>query len=89
MAGGFFTDTESFTGGVQPSPSVAPDTQPAEQSPGGLFIDNIGVTEGAMPDTEIPANQNQAQSPGGFFADSIGVTPVSYTHLTLPTILRV
>ena len=46
--------------------------------------DNIGITEGAMPDTEIPDNQNQEQSPGGFFADSIGVTPVVDTEAREP-----
>ena len=49
-----------------------------------LFACNINAVRSAMAEAMV-----KHAFPGKVFVDSCGVTPVSYTHLTLPTILLV
>ena len=49
------------------------------------------VTDGVLPEGLTPAIQveNARDKTHGDFASNIAMMPVSYTHLTLPTSLRV
>ena len=76
MTGGFFSDTDSITEAVQSAPNAVPETQPAEQTPGGLFTDNVAVTN-AVPEATEVSTQDEERSPGGYFADSVSVTPIA------------
>ena len=59
---------------------------------GNLNCEAIHLQSGTLIRTDAPLDhcgKGESFSPTDLLATSLGTCPVSYTHLTLPTILRV